>query len=156
MPILIDGTKRVVVQGMTGREGLARTRLMKGYGTQVVAGVTPGKGGTEVDGIPVYDTVLAARDQLGSIDISVLFVPAPLVKGAALEALAADIKLQVLVADRVPIYDVLHIISAADRVGARFVGPNTLGLLSPGHGVLRMIGGQASSAQHWFIPGPVG
>jgi succinyl-CoA synthetase alpha subunit len=156
MAILIDGRQRVIVQGITGREGIARTRLMQGYGTQVAAGVTPGKGGTEVEGVPVFDTVLAACEAVGPFDVSVLFVPAPLVKGAALEALAAGVKLLVIVPDRVPVYDVLDIAVSADRAGARFIGPNTLGLLSPGLGVLGMIGGQAASAQNWFMPGPVG
>ncbi len=156
MTILIDSSKRVAVQGMTGREGIARTRLMKGYGTQVIAGVTPGKGGMVVEGIPVFDTVAEVRDTLGAVDVSVLFVPAPLVRNAALEALAAGVKLLVLVPDRVPIYDVLDIVAAAERAGAQFISPNTLGLLSPGQGVLGMMGGQAASAQSWFIPGPVG
>ncbi|HML21979.1 MAG TPA: CoA-binding protein [Aggregatilinea sp.] len=156
MAILIDATKRVLVQGITGREGLARTRLMASYGTQVVAGVTPGKGGQTIEGIPVYDTVGEAWEQSGPIDISVLFIPAPLVKSAALESIAAGIKLLVIVPDRVPIYDVLEIADAAQRAGALFVGPNTLGVLSPGQGVLGMMGGRAASAREWFFPGPVG
>ena len=156
MSILIDNTKRVLVQGITGREGRARAQLMKQYGTQVVAGVTPGKGGQEVDGIPVYDTVQEAGERAGPLDISVLFIPAPLVKGAALEAIDGGIKLLVIVPDRVPIYDVLEIAEGARRSGARFVGPNTLGVLSPGKAVLGMIGGRASSAKSWFFPGPVG
>lgn len=156
MAIIIDPTKRVLVQGITGREGMARTRLMKDYGTQVVAGVTPGKGGGAVEGVPVYDTVLEARENAGDIDISVLFIPAPLVRSAALESLAAGVKLLVIVPDRVPLYDVMEIAAEADRLGAAFVGPNTLGVLSPGNGVLGMIGGQAARAREWFYPGPVG
>lgn len=156
MSILIDENKRVLVQGITGREGRARARLMRDYGTQVVAGVTPGKGGEDVEGIPVYDTVLEAWEQSGPIDISVLFIPAPIVKNAALEAIDAGIELLVIVPDRVPIYDVLEIAEAARRKGARFVGPNTLGVLSPGRAVLGMMGGRATSARSWFIPGPVG
>jgi len=156
MAILIDRTKRVLVQGITGREGTTRARLMRRYGTQVVAGVTPGKGGQTVEGVPVFDTVGEAWEHAGPVDVSVLFIPAPLVKSAALEAIAAGVKLLVIVPDRVPIYDVLEIVDAADRAGARFVGPNTLGVLSPGEGVLGMIGGQAASAREWFFPGPVG
>jgi succinyl-CoA synthetase alpha subunit len=88
--------------------------------------------------------------------VSVLFIPAPLVRSAALEAIAAGVKLLVIVPDRVPIYDVLEIAKAADSAGAKFVGPNTLGVLSPGKGVLGMIGGRAVSARAWFFPGPVG
>jgi len=156
MAILIDETKRVLIQGITGREGMARTRLMLDYGTQVVAGVTPGKGGRDVHGVPVFDTVEEAQEAVGAVDVSVIFVPAPLVKNAALEAIEAGIKLLVLVPDRVPIYDVLEIIRIAEERGARFVGPNTLGLLSPGKAVLGMMGGRAESARAWFKPGPVG
>lgn len=156
MPILIDKAKRVLVQGITGREGVARTNLMVNYGTQVVAGVTPGKGGQTVLGIPVFDTVLEARETIGQIDISVLFIPAPLVLGAALEAFAAGVKLLVIVPDRVPLYDVLEIAAVAKSCGAQFVGPNTLGVLSPDAGVLGMMGGRAESAREWLFPGPVG
>lgn len=156
MAILIDRSKRVLVQGITGREGRTRTRLMKVYGTQVVAGVTPGKSGAVVEDVPVFDSVFAAWEQVGPIDISVLFIPAPLVKSAALEALAAGVKLLVIVPDRVPVYDVLEIADAAQRCGAQFIGPNTLGVLSPDQGVLGMMGGRAASAREWFFPGPVG
>jgi succinyl-CoA synthetase alpha subunit len=156
MSILIDQTKRVLVQGITGREGIARTRLMKEYGTNVVAGCTPGRGGEETEGVPVYDTVLEAWEEAGPLDVSVLFIPAPLVRSAALEAIDAGIKLLVIIPDRVPIYDVLVIAKAAKEAGARFVGPNTLGVLSPDKGVLGMIGGRAASAREWFFPGPVG
>ena len=156
MAILIDETKKVLVQGITGREGMARARLMQDYGTQVVAGCTPGKGGREVLGVPVFDSVSEAVDRLGEIDVSTIFVPAPLVKDAALEALYAGIQLLVLVPDRVPIYDVLALANEAEGRGARFVGPNTLGLLSPGRGVLGMIGGRAESARKWFKQGNVG
>ncbi len=156
MSILIDPDKRVLIQGITGREGLTRARLMRGYHTQVVAGVTPGKGGTDAEGVPVFDSVRGAREAVGEIDISVLFVPAALVKNAALEAIDAGVKLLVIVPDRVPIYDVLEIDSAAKAAGAQFIGPNTLGVLSPDRGVLGMMGGQAASAKDWFFPGPVG
>ncbi|HPD40492.1 MAG TPA: CoA-binding protein [Anaerolineae bacterium] len=156
MAILIDQTKRVLVQGITGREGMARAKLMTEYGTQVVAGVTPGRGGERVEDVPVYDTVLEAWEQVGPLDVSVLFIPAPLVKSAALEAIDAGVKLLVIVPDRVPIYDVLSIAARAQAVGARFIGPNTLGVLSPGKAVLGMMGGRASAAKSWFIPGPVG
>jgi succinyl-CoA synthetase alpha subunit len=156
MSILIDQAKRVLVQGITGREGQARTSLMVGYGTNVVAGVTPGRGGQEVQGIPVFDTVAEAWERSGPVDVSVLFIPAPLVKSAALEAIDAGVKLLVIIPDRVPIYDVLSIAKRAKASGAKFVGPNTLGVLSPDRAVLGMIGGRASSARSWFFRGPVG
>ncbi len=156
MSILIDQTKRVLVQGITGREGSTRTRLMVNYGTQVVAGVTPGRGGQEVENIPVFDTVEEAWEKVGPIDISVLFIPAPLVRSAALEAIDAGVKLLVIVPDRVPIYDVLVIAKRAKERGAKFIGPNTLGVLSPDKAVLGMMGGRAASARSWFFQGPVG
>jgi len=153
MAILIDETKRVLVQGITGREGQARTRLMREYGTNVVAGVTPGKGGQTVLGVPVFNTPQEAVDSLGEIDISVLFVPAAGVKDAAISAIDAGIKLTVLVPDRVPVWDAMEIGAAAKAKGAMFLGPNTLGALSPGKGVIGMIGGRAESARQWFKPG---
>ncbi len=156
MSILIDEKKTVLIQGITGREGRTRASLMKEYGTDIVAGVTPGKGGQEIIGVPVYDTVLEASEACGKFDISVLFIPAPLVRSAALEAIEAGVKLLVIVPDRVPIYDVLEIARSAKKHNARFIGPNTLGVLSPDKAVLGMIGGRAASARSWFFPGPVG
>ena len=156
MAILIDETKKVIVQGITGREGMARTKLMMDYGTNIIAGVTPGKGGGDVLNVPVFDTVGECIEKFGKIDISVLFVPAPLVKNAALEAFDKKIKLVVIIPDRVPIWDVLEIVRKAEETGGRFVGPNTLGLLSPGKAVLGMIGGRAETAREWFKPGNVG
>jgi len=156
MSILVNGQTRVIIQGITGREGVARAQLMKDYGTNLVAGVTPGRGGQDVYGVPVYDSVEEAWEKQGALDASVIFVPAALVKNAALEAIAAGIKLLVIVPDRVPIYDVLEIARATRDAGAHFVGPNTLGLLSPGQAVLGMIGGRAQRAREWFLEGPVG
>lgn len=156
MAILVDQTSRVLVQGITGREGMVRTKLMTDYGTNVVAGVTPGKGGEAVHGVPVFDTVEEAWEKTGAIDVSVIFVPAALVKNGAFEAIAAGVKLLVIVPDRVPIYDVLEIAGYAAERGASFVGPNTLGLLSPGKAVLGMIGGRAERAREWFRPGHIG
>lgn len=156
MSILVNENSRVLVQGITGREGMARTRLMMEYGTKVVAGCTPGKGNQTVLDVPVYDTVQEARENVPEINTSVIFVPAPLVKNVALEAIAAGIKLLVLVPDRVPIYDVLEIAHTAKEADARFLGPNTLGMLSVDKGVLGMMGGRAQTAKQWFKKGNVG
>jgi succinyl-CoA synthetase alpha subunit len=153
MAILIDEKKRVLVQGITGREGRVRTRLMREYGTNVVAGVTPGKGGQSVLGVPVFNTPQEAVKTVGKIDISVLFVPAAGVKDAAISAIDAGIELTVLVPDRVPVWDAMEIAAAAKSNGAMFLGPNTLGASSPGKGVVGMIGGRAESARRWFKPG---
>ncbi len=162
MAIIIDKSKRVLVQGITGREGRARTKLMREFGTNVVAGCTPGKAGEEVEGAPVFDrvgdAVRAAKEQGGGIDLSVIFVPARLVKEAAIEAIEAGVRTLVLVPDRVPLWDTMEIARAAKERGATFVGPNTLGVLSTGeHGaVVGMIGGRAQSAREWFKTGDVG
>src|SRR5262245_31189154 len=149
MAILIDDKKRVLVQGITGREGRARTRLMREYGTNVVGGVTPGKGGQTVLGVPVFNAPHEAVNSLGKIDISVLFVPAAGVKEAAISASDAGIKLTVLVPDRVPVWDAMEIAAAAKANDAMFLGPNTLGALSPGKAVVGMIGGGAGKAGEW-------
>jgi len=156
MSILVNENTRVVVQGITGREGQVRTRLMQGYGPKVVAGVTPGRGGEEVLGVPVFDTVQDAAQQVGAIDASVVFVPARAALSAAKEAMDAGVKLVVIVPDRVPLHDVLKMAKHARQTGASFLGPNTLGCLSPGKGVLGMMGGSPEAARKFFRPGRVG
>ena len=156
MAILIDDTTRVMVQGITGREGQARTKLMREFGTNVVAGCTPGKGGQEVQGVPVFDKVAEAVEATGGVDISVVLVPAKFVKGAAIEAIEAGVKLLLIVPDRVPVWDAMEIAAAAKAHEAAFIGPNTLGVLSPGLAVIGMIGGKAESARAWFKRGSVG
>lgn len=156
MSILIDQHKKVIVQGITGREGSARAKLMLDYGTRIVGGCTPGRGGQEVHGLPVFDSVAESIAELGPIDISVIFVPAPRVRSAAIEAIEAGVPLIALIADRVPLYDVLEICEVADERGAKFVGPNTVGVMSPEKAVLGMMGGRAETAREWFHKGPVG
>ena len=156
MAILIDETKKVMIQGITGREGRARTKLMREFGTNVVGGCTPGKGGQDVEGIAVHDTVAEVVEANGGVDVSVVFVPAKLVKSAAIEAIEAGVKLVMLVPDRVPLWDAMAIAEVASANGAEFIGPNPLGVISPGRAVLGMIGGRAESARQWFnepIPG---
>ena len=150
MSIIIDQTKRILIQGITGREGRARTKLMREFGTNVVAGCTPGKGGQDVQGAPVFDSVAEAIAEVGDVDISVIFVPARLVKDATIEAIEAGIRLLVLVPDRVPLWDTMEIAAVAKDHGACFVGPNSLGVLSPGKAVVGMIGGRADAARQWF------
>ena len=156
MAIIIDETKRVMIQGITGREGRARTRLMREFGTNVVGGCTPGKGGQDVEGIPVHDKVSEVIEATGGVDVSVVFVPARLVKSAAVEAIESGVKLVMLVPDRVPLWDAMAIAECAEAHDAEFIGPNTLGVISPGRAVLGMIGGRAESARQWFnepVPG---
>lgn len=156
MSIIIGENTKVIVQGITGREGQARTKLMLEYGTKIVAGCTPGKGGQEVLGVSVYNSVKEVIEKHGEIDATVIFVPAPVVKNAAIEAFTSGVKLAVIVPDRVPIFDVLEIAHHAKKNNARFIGPNTLGILSVNKAIMGMIGGRAKSAKSWFKPGPVG
>ncbi|PZN07145.1 MULTISPECIES: succinate--CoA ligase subunit alpha [Thermaerobacter] len=131
MAILIDERTRVVVQGITGHQGSFHTGQMLDYGTRVVAGVSPGKEGQEVRGVPVYDTVEAAVEKHGAT-ASVVFVPAPFAKDAVLEALDAGIKLVVVITEHVPLHDAMEIMARARLKGATVVGPNTFGVISPG------------------------
>ena len=156
MAIIIKKENRVIVQGITGREGQVRTKLMREYGSNIIGGVTPGRGGETVQDLPVFDTVEELVENLGQVDTSVIFVPAHLVKDAAIEAILAGIKLLVIVPDRVPVHDVIEIAAYAKKHGADFIGPNTLGVLSVDEGILGMIGGKASSARQWFKKGNVG
>lgn len=156
MSILVDGETRVVVQGATGREALLRIRLMTSYGTRVLAGVTPGKGGQVVDGVPIYDTVLEALDRQPGINTSAIFVPAQAARLAAIEALDAGIRVISLHPERVAQQDMLEVIAYARRHSAYVIGPNTIGLISPGKALVGMIGGNSKSAHEFFRPGPVG
>jgi len=156
MAILIDENTYCMVQGITGREAQIRTKLMLDYGTKVIAGVTPGKGRTEIYGIPVYNTVEEAREYHPEITASTIFVPAPFAKSAVMEALDAGIKLVTLHPERVPHQDMLELIEHSKRKGSIIIGPNTIGLVSPNKALLGMIGARADLAQEWFKQGPVG
>lgn len=156
MSILVDENTQVVVQGATGREAILRIQLMQMYGTQVVAGVTPGKGGQVVEGVPVYDTVLEAMEHHPGINASTIFVPASAAKMGAFEALDAGIKVITLHPERVSQQDMLEVIEYARKLNAHIIGPNTIGIISPGKALVGMIGGNAASAREFFQPGPVG
>ena len=131
MAILVDGNTRIIVQGITGREAASFSKDMIDYGSKVVGGVTPGKGGWDVFGIPVFDSVRQAVSKFPA-NTSIISVPPAGVKGAAFEALDAGIKLLVVITERVPRRDVVELLEYADEEGARVVGPNTLGIISPG------------------------
>ncbi len=124
------GKKPVVIQGITGNYGSTHTRLMKAYGTNIAAGVTPGKGGHSFEGIPVYDTMVEAVKSTGT-RISGVFVPAPFFLQAATEALDSGIKLLIAVPEHVPIRDAIMVLEYARRKGARMIGPNTPGVILP-------------------------
>lgn len=156
MAILLDENTTVLVQGITGREGTARTRTMLDYGTKVLCGVTPGREGSKVWDVPVYNTVKKAVEVHGPIDASVVFVPAPQVKSAVLEAIEAGVKFIVIPAERVPLHDSLTMIALARKRGVRLLGPGSLGLISAGKALMGWIGGTEEFAREIFKPGSVG
>src|SRR4030067_3415218 len=150
MSIRIKKNTKVLVQGITGREGSARAAFMKGYGTHVVAGVTPGRGGEEVSGIPVYNTVEEAVRDKGPIDCSVTFVPGPGLKDAVLEALDGGIKFIAMTVERVPLYDILEMLAYGKQKGARLLGPGSIGIISPGIAAAGWLGGTPEFAKKVF------
>jgi len=156
MAILVDENTSVLIQGITGREGSARTIFMRGYGTKVVAGVTPGRGGSEVGGVPVYDTIEEAVKKHGHIDASVAFVPGPAAKDAVLEALDSGIRLVVLPPERVPLHDILEMVACVTRNKARMIGPGSIGIMSPGKAVAGWLGASPERAREVFVPGSIG
>jgi succinyl-CoA synthetase alpha subunit len=151
MAILVDKSTRLLVQGITGREGEFHSQQMLAYGTQVVAGVTPGKGGqTACDGkVPVFDTVAEAATATGA-NTSVVYVPARFAPDAILEAANAGIPLIVCISEGIPTLDMIHVRAYLDQKGVRLVGPNCPGLLSPGETKVGIMPG------HIATPGPVG
>ncbi len=156
MAILLDEKVSVVVQGITGREGSARASFMLDYGTNVVAGVTPGRGGTEVVGIPVYNTVQEVVKERGPVDASVTFVPGLQVKSAVFEAIAAGVKLIVMPVERVPLHDSLEMMALAKKNNVRIIGPGSLGIISPERAVAGWVGGTEEMTREVFVSGPVG
>jgi succinyl-CoA synthetase alpha subunit len=149
MSILIDEDTNVLVQGITGSEGSFHTRRMIEYGTRVVAGVTPGKGGTEFDGVPVYDTVEEAAEE-HRIDATAIFVPARWAPDAILEAADAEIPLIVCITEHIPLHQMLRTYEMLQHRGVRLIGPNCPGLLSAGKSKIGIMPGEI------FSPGPVG
>lgn len=131
MSILIDEDTKLIIQGITGREGTFHGQRMIQYGTKVVAGVTPGKGGQEVFGVPVYDTVREAYEKTEA-NAAVIFVPARFTAGAALEAIDTGIELVITIAEHTPVHDMLKAYHLAKRSDSTLIGPNSFGVISPG------------------------
>ncbi len=138
MTVLVDRETRVVVQGITGHQGTVHARQMKEFGTQVVAGVTPGKGGTEVEGVPVFNSVQEAVDRTHA-NASCIFVPAPGAKDALLEAVDAGIRLATIVTEHIPFHDMLVMYHYARSQGTRIIGPNCPGIAAPGQSKVGII-----------------
>ncbi len=153
MSILIDERTRVLVQGATGQQARFDTRYCLEYGTRIVAGVTPGRGGESVEGVPIYNTVEAAVRATGA-NASAIYVPARGVVDAILEALDAGIGLLLSLAENVPRHDAARAVAAVRRRGAKLVGFNTNGVISPGKCKLGGIGGDR--ARELYVPGRIG
>ncbi len=149
MTVLVDADTKVVVQGITGHQGTVHARGMREFGTKVVAGVTPGKGGGNVDGVPVFDAVRDAVAATGA-NAACLFVPAPYAKDGLLEAVDAGVKLCVLVTEHIPFHDMLVMYHYARSKGVRIIGPNCPGVASPGKAKVGIIPNVV------FRPGRVG
>jgi succinyl-CoA synthetase alpha subunit len=140
MSILLDKNTRVLVQGITGKIGQVQTKWMKEYGTNIVAGVTPGRGGATVEGVPVFDSVAEAVRATGA-EASVFFVPARSVKDTVFETLEAGITLVVVVTEHVPVHDTMEMRAEARKVGATLLGPTTPGILTVGEAKMGIIPG---------------
>jgi succinyl-CoA synthetase alpha subunit len=147
--VLVDRNSRVVIQGITGREGGFHTEQMRAHGTNVVAGVSPGKGGQDVKGVPVFDTVADAVAATGA-DVSGIFVPPPFAADAIMESAAAAIPLTVCITEGIPIHDMIRARAFVERAGTLLLGPNCPGLVTPGQCKVGII------PNHINTPGPVG
>jgi len=149
MTLLVGQRTRAIVQGITGNQGSFHTKLMRDYGTQIVAGVTPGKGGTSVQGVPVYDTVVAALERTDA-NASIIFVPAPFAKEAGMEAIDAGLNPVVIITEMIPARDSMVLMAYAKEHGTTIIGPNTPGVITPGEAKLGIMPGDV------FSPGGVG
>src|SRR3954447_21559838 len=154
--VLFEGVPRLVIQGVTGREGRMIVRHTLGYGTRVAAGVTPGKGGGAVEDVPVFDTVCeAAAATGGSFDAAFVSVPPLTALDAVSEAVAAGVRLIVVSTENVPKHDALRLLATADEAGATVIGPNSVGVIAPARRVkIGAIGGRRP--ERAFVPGRIG
>src|SRR3989338_8278579 len=140
MAILVSRSTRVLIQGITGSSGTQVASELLDYETRLVAGVTPGKGGQEVDTVPVFNSVAEAIDKVGAVDATMIYVPPMLVKAAAMEAIEEKIPLIHIFAEKVPVLDVSQILTAAKKAGVRVLGPASVGVISPGEAKIGSIG----------------
>jgi succinyl-CoA synthetase alpha subunit len=147
--IFLDKNSKVIVQGITGREGAFHTEQMRAYGTNVVAGVSPGKGGQDANGVPIFDTVAEAVAATAA-DVSGIFVPPPFAADAIMESAASAIPLTVCITEGIPVHDMIRARAFVERAGTRLLGPNCPGLVTPGQCKVGII------PNHINTPGPVG
>ncbi len=149
MSIWVDESTRIVVQGLTGREGRFHAGQCRAYGARIVAGVTPGKGGQEVDGVPVFDTVAEAVDATGA-NASLIFVPPPFAADAILEAADAGLEVVVCITEGIPVRDMVRVRRILEGLPTRLIGPNCPGIISPGKTKMGIM------PAHIHTPGTVG
>lgn len=150
MAVLLTKNSKILVQGITGNQGRFHTKQMLAYGSRVVGGISPGKSGEQVEGVPVFDTVEKAVEKTGA-DASIVFVPAPFAKDAAFEAMENGIKLLVMIPEHIPVQDSIDITTRAQELGVTVIGPNTFGIISPGEKTKMGI-----MPNHIYKPGPIG
>jgi succinyl-CoA synthetase alpha subunit len=146
---MINNETKALVQGITGTQGRFHTKLMLEYGTKIVAGSAPGRGGQEVEGVPVYDLVIEAKQAKG-VNASIIFVPAPGAMDAALEAIEADLDPIVIITEGIPVKDTIEILARAKQKGVTIIGPNTPGIIKAGESKLGIMPAQI------FSPGKIG
>jgi succinyl-CoA synthetase alpha subunit len=156
MSILISKKTRFIVQGITGREAVSLTRENLAYGSQIVGGVTPGRSGRDVYGVPVYDCVRDVVEKHGPVEGSIVSVPPGFVRDAVFEALENGVKLVVVVTENVPRKDVAQMVELAGLRGARIIGPNCLGIISPDEAKMGGVGGPAANTRQAYRKGPIG
>lgn len=156
MGILINKDTKVVIQGITGREGSVRTKYMKEYGTKVIGGTSPGKKGEEVQGIPVYNSVKEIAREQGEIDFSVIFVPGSVLKTAVFEAADAGVKNVIPCVEGTPIHDIMEMVAYCKMKGTRLIGPGSIGIMTPGEAVVGWLGGNKEWANKFFQRGNIG
>jgi len=150
MGILVNSNTRIIVQGITGREGAFHTKLMLEYGSKIVAGTSPGKKGTYVHGVPVYNSIDEAIREQGAIDASIIFVPAKFAADAVYEAIDAGLKLVVVITEGIPVHDEVKFVNYARKKGVVIVGPNTPGVMTVGECKMGIM------PAHVFKPGRIG
>jgi succinyl-CoA synthetase alpha subunit len=156
MSILIQEDTKVLIQGITGKEGQKAAKSMMELDTEVVGGVRPGKSGEEVLGLPVFDTVADAKEEFPNITTSAIYVPPFAAKDAAMEAIEAKIPQINIVTEGIPIQDTAEILAEVKEKDVRIIGPSSLGVISPGVGRVGMIGGREEQVEEIYQPGKIG
>ncbi|MBP2046604.1 succinate--CoA ligase subunit alpha [Methanobacterium aggregans] len=146
--IILDKNTKCAVQGVTGKQGSFHTEQMIEYGTNIIAGTSPGKGGQEIGGVPIYNSIAEIKDDV-DINASIIFVPAPFAKDAAFEAIS-QLDLAVIITEHIPVHDAMEIVAYAEKNDTTLIGPNTPGVISPGVGKLGIM------PTHIFSPGNIG